>query len=134
MERIANARNFLVYLGCPYSHHDPAVMAERFEAVNLAAGHLMCLGIHVFSPISHTHPIALAGSLPRGWDFWREYDTLMLSACRAMVVLTLGGWMNSVGLAAEMKLAGELGIPIEMTSNEPDALRMLAKHLRGETR
>jgi hypothetical protein len=45
-----------------------------------------------FSPISHTHPIALEGDLPLGWEYWKAYDEKMLSICDEMVVLMLPGW------------------------------------------
>ena len=106
----------LVYLATPYSHLDPNVMHERFEAVNAVAARLMYDGLHVFSPISHTHPIALAGDLPRGWEFWQEYDRAILSVCSKMIVLMLDGWETSKGVAGEMAIAKELVIPIEFIS------------------
>jgi hypothetical protein len=102
----------LVYLACPYSHPDPAVRAARFEAANRAAAKLMAEGLLVFSPISHTHPIALAGGLPTGWDYWERYDRAILHQCRAMFVLPLDGWCESAGVRAEMLLAEEMGLPV----------------------
>lgn len=73
----------------------------------------MSQGMHIFSPISHTHPIAVAGGLPLDWDYWQEYDRAILSACGKMIVLMLDGWKESKGIAAEIVLAKELGIPVE---------------------
>ena len=103
----------LIYLACPYSHTDPAVRDSRFEAVNKAAADLMSRGLHIFSPISHTHPIAVAGSLPTDWQFWQAYDRAILATCCKLIVLQLEGWNESVGVRAEMAIADELGIPIE---------------------
>ena len=72
----------------------------------------MAAGVYVFSPISHTHPIAEAGSLPTGWEFWEAYDNIMLSRCTKLIVLMLDGWKESKGVAAEIKIAEKLGIPI----------------------
>jgi hypothetical protein len=102
----------LVYLAVPYSDDDPSVREWRFEQANLAASVMMRAGLHVFSPISHTHPIAKAGTLPLGWDFWEGYDRAILQTCAAMVVLKLPGWERSAGVAGEIKIAGELGIPV----------------------
>jgi hypothetical protein len=104
----------LIYLAVPYSHPDPAVRQQRFEAVNRAAADLMRDGVYVFSPISHTHSIALAGELPIDWNYWQGYDRTMLAACDRMVVLTLPGWEASVGVRAEMKIAQEMEMPIEL--------------------
>ena len=102
----------LVYLGTPYSHPDPKVREARFQKVNKVAAKLMASGFHVFSPISHSHPIALAGDLPISWDYWSEYDRIMLSCCEMLVVLELEGWEESTGLTAEIRIARELGIHI----------------------
>lgn len=103
----------LTYLACPYSHPDPDVRERRFRAVNKAAGVLMKKGMLVFSPISHTHPIAVDCDLPKGWDFWHQYDRAFIEASERMFVLMLDGWQQSIGVAAEIKIAEELGIPVE---------------------
>jgi hypothetical protein len=103
----------LVYLAVPYSHPDEAVRLARFAAVNKKAAEMMNKGIHIYSPISHTHPIALAGELPINWEFWSGYLEAMLSACQKLVVLRLDGWKESTGVQAEIKIATKLGLPIE---------------------
>ena len=103
----------LIYLATPYSDPDPAIREQRFRTVNIVAARLMREGYHIFSPISHTHPIAVAGDLPKGWDFWHEYDRAILSACVRMLVLQQPGWEKSDGVTAEIKLAQEMGLPIE---------------------
>jgi hypothetical protein len=111
----------LVYLATPYSHADPAVREQRFKVVNLAAAHLMRSGAHIYSPISHTHPIALAGELPKGWEFWEQYDRAVLAACVKVIVLKQPGWDRSTGVAAEIKIATEMGLPVEfMEPTEQD--------------
>jgi hypothetical protein len=109
----------LVYLACPYSHPDRAVRLKRFWAANVVAGELIVnRGEHVFSPISHTHPIAEDGSLPLGWDFWAAYNRAVLSVCHKMYVLRLPGWDVSRGVLAELSIAVEMGIPIEFLDGE----------------
>lgn len=105
----------LIYLAAPYSdksENAAAVMEERFKRINKVASKLMAQGEYIFSPISHTHPIALAGELPRGWDFWEGYDKCMISCCGKLYVLTIDGWARSVGVNAEMQIADNLGIPV----------------------
>ena len=87
--------------------------ASRFLEVNRVAAHLMARGLKVFSPISHTHPIAMAGELPLGWEFWRDFDFAYLTHCYRIIVLKVDGWRESVGVQAEIKMAEELGLEIE---------------------
>jgi len=103
----------LTYLACPYSHPDHAVRVARFEAANAATAALMLTGHFVFSPISHAHPIAEAHDLPLGWDFREAFDRAFLSCCYRIIVLRLDGWEHSTGVTAEIRIAGEMGIPVE---------------------
>jgi hypothetical protein len=103
----------LTYLACPYSHPDRAVRVSRFKAANKAAGQLMREGHTVFSPISHTHPIAEAGGLPLGWDFWEAFDRAYLGHSSRVIVLMADGWQESKGVNAEINIAVEMGIPVE---------------------
>ena len=108
----------MIYLASPYSHADPAVLEARFQIVCRQAARLMREGHHIFSPIAHTHPIALAGGLPLGWDFWEKYDRDMLNGCEAVWVLQLDGWETSKGVAAEIRIANEMGIPVRFVELE----------------
>lgn len=101
------------YLASPYSHPDPEVREQRFQAVCRAAARLMREGEQVFSPIAHTHPIAMAGCLPGDWEFWREYDEEMLSHAGKFTILTLRWWSLSKGVHDETVIARRLGLPIE---------------------
>ena len=80
---------------------------------NKAAAYLMSEGEIVFSPISHTHPIHLAGSLPGDWQFWEQFDKIYLGYSKKIIVLMLPGWDTSKGVQAEIKIAEEIGIPVE---------------------
>jgi len=93
----------LIYLASPYSSSSAIVREDRFDAVCVAAANLMRAGLLIFSPIAHTHPIALCG-LPKGWEFWEKYDRQFLEACSGMIVLTLDGWQASKGIRAEVDI------------------------------
>ena len=104
----------LVYLACPYSHPDPIVRARRFEQATKAAARMINEGVFVYSPITHSHPMAVAGDLPLDWEFWRKYDELFMSMCSKMVVLKLDGWKESSGVQAEIEMARAFfEIPVE---------------------
>ena len=101
----------MTYLAAPYSHSDSSVCELRFLDVCRAAAILMRAGITVFSPISHSHPIARFG-LPTSWEFWLPLDREFLMRCDLLGILTLSGWRESVGVQAEIRLAQELGLPV----------------------
>lgn len=103
----------LIYLATPYSHEDHAVMEARFSKACEIAGELMQKGELVFSPIAHTHPIAVRCDLPRGWDYWHKYDFAMLQASGKLLVAKMEGWEQSKGIAGEIEIAKKLGIPVE---------------------
>jgi hypothetical protein len=103
----------LIYLATPYSHTDFDVMLQRFNTVNAVSAKLMVEGHHIFSPISHTHPIAMAGQLPTGWDYWEQYDRAILSICKELWVLKQEGWQDSKGVQGEIAIALELELPIK---------------------
>jgi len=112
-ESEVESRKPLVYLACPYSHPDRSVRVARFQAVNKVAARLMGEGQFIFSPISHTHPIAEAGDLPLSWEYWATYDRAILSECHKLIVLKLEGWKESAGIKGEVQIATELGLQIE---------------------
>jgi sugar phosphate isomerase/epimerase len=103
----------MIYLASPYTHPEPEVMEQRFDAACRAAGALMAKGLIVFSPIAHTHGIAVRCELPRGWDFWAKFDREFVERAECVIVLRLAGWETSRGVAAELRIAEEAGIPIE---------------------
>jgi hypothetical protein len=106
----------LTYLGVPYSHPDPEVRQKRFEIVNKVSADLMNAGHIVFSPISHTHPIALAGGLPSDFAYWKNFDIAYLEVSRLLIVLMLPGWKESKGVTGEIEIANELGVEIQYLS------------------
>lgn len=104
----------LTYLCSPYSNPNPIIREVRFQKVCKIASDLMRGGMFIYSPIAaHTHPIALAGDLPIGFDFWEQYDRTMISMCFLLLVVKMEGWEQSKGVTAEIKIANELGIPVE---------------------
>ena len=96
-----------------------SVRDARFQTVCHAAAELMRSGQHVFSPIAHSHPIATYG-LPTDWSYWEAYGRWHLERCDEVLVLMLDGWQVSVGVAAEIAIATELGKAVEYVAPKPD--------------
>ena len=102
-----------VYLACPYSNKHKYIERERFHKANIVAGKLMKKGHVVFSPISHSVPIA--EYLPNSnndHNFWLEQDFAFLDWAEALYVLCLPGWKKSYGVQAEIKRAQSQNKPI----------------------
>lgn len=102
----------LVYLAVPYSHEDAQVREARFQVANTVSHALIRQGLLVFSPISHTHPIAVHGRLELGFEAWEEFDLRMLTACDELWIVLSDGWAESEGIATESRIAVGQGKPI----------------------
>lgn len=99
----------LTYLACPYSHCDGGVRQARYEAATKAAAWLVTkFGYNVFSPITHSHPLATIGGLRSDWKFWKRIDTEYLECSERIVVLTLPGWEESEGVTEEIEIMKRL--------------------------
>lgn len=103
----------IVYLAIPYSHPDKQVRHRRFEIVNKVAADLMRQGEIVFSPISHSHVIAVENDLPTDWDYWKKSCMEFVTRSDKVVVVCVDGWKESTGVQAEIKIAKQNNIPIE---------------------
>jgi hypothetical protein len=120
----------MIYLASPYSHDDPAVRVERFQAVCHAAAALIRRGYLIFSPIVYTHSIVVGDGLPMGFDFWERHDCEFVAACEEVWILTLPGWAQSRGVQAELALAEKLGKPIRFA--DPETLEVTLSGRLGE--
>jgi hypothetical protein len=47
--------------------------------------------------------------LPLDWEFWRRHDLKYLGLCDEVIVLTLPGWCESIGIQAEIAAARAMG-------------------------
>ena len=118
----------LTYLCSPYASPDPEVRKLRFDTVNRVAGILIAHGLMIFSPLSHSMPIAAADpGVPRGFWFWRDFDLHIINLSKEVIVLTLDGWRESEGVTAEIKYARDVGIPVKFVDENGDFLEGVPK-------
>ena len=108
----------LIYIASPYSHNNEDTEYSRFEQVCEYAGAMMRAGKNIYSPIAHSHPIAERVGLPTGWEYWHQLDHAMITRCTELHVLQIDGWQESVGVAAEIKIAQAFGIPVTYSGEE----------------
>lgn len=94
-----------IYLAIPYT----GMQELSFKTANKVAAKLMKKGYLVYSPISHSHPIATQENLPKTWEYWEDVDTEFLKWCDYLYVVTLDGWKEGVGVQAEIRIAKACG-------------------------
>ena len=104
-----------IYLAIPYTGNE----AESFKTANAAASKVMELGHIPFSPISHTHPIAVQCGLPKDWSFWEQFDRAFIEWCDELWVAGFGDYKKSKGVMAEIEIAGSLGKPVVFMDTIP---------------
>lgn len=104
-----------IYLASPYSDPDEKVRLQRFHNANRQAGRLMLHGHIVFSPISHSHPIALTMDPERvcDHDLWMKQDIPFLEWADQLWIMAVDGWNTSRGVRREIDKAEELSMPIK---------------------
>lgn len=104
----------MIYLASPYSHPDPEVRRDRFLAVCSAAARLIYNGHRVFSPVAHSHPIAMTGHVDAmAHKLWLDWSLDMLGRCDVLWVLKIPGWDQSKGVCMEIEAAMKAGKQVE---------------------
>lgn len=102
----------LVYLGSPYTKY-VAGLDAAFRDVSAFAAMLLKDGVKVYSPIAHTHPIAIHGNLdPRNHEIWLPFDQAMMDAADAMCIADMDGWRESYGVQYEIDYFRKAGKPV----------------------
>lgn len=92
----------MIYLASPYSHPEPLVMKTRFLLAEQTTALYTKKGAHVYSPIVHYHEMAAKYKFPTDFEFWKKINMDMLRRAEEMWVLDIPGWMESVGVQAEI--------------------------------
>jgi hypothetical protein len=92
-----------VYLATPYSKAPQGLDYAHKEACEAAAAWIKA-GVPCYSPIAHTHPIAIVGDIdPLNHDIWLPADRPMMDASSALVVVMFTGWDESYGIKCEIR-------------------------------
>lgn len=89
------------YLAGPYSEAPETNYQKHLEVTH----RLLVKGLMVFSPIVHCHVIAKEFDLPGEFEFWRKYDTSMISKSSGLLIMRSFGVERSAGVKMEIKIA-----------------------------
>lgn len=110
---LVDLRKFdLIYIGTPYTKYPGGIEKAFIDACKLT-GSLLQKGLRVYSPIAHTHPVAIHADIdPLDLDIWLPFDAAMMEKADAMLVALMPGWNTSVGVAHEMAAFKSAGKPI----------------------
>ena len=102
-----------IYLASPYSGTE-AQQIERYEQVCQTAADIIRMGYIVFSPIAHSHGIAVHGGLNGDHDTWKKQNLAWLEWCNEVWVVNMPGWDTSKGVKWEMITARLMGKHVEV--------------------
>lgn len=112
----------LSYLATPYTKFQPDLDAAYRAAAKLC-GRLLDAGVTAYSPIAHSHSLALhAGLDPLDEPMWYAHNLLLMARCDSLIVAHLPGWDDSKGVAFEIAHFRLRGDPI--FDLDPETLRM----------
>ena len=110
----------LWYLATPYSKY-PGGIEAAYQIALRQTGLLIRAGVPVFSPIAHTHPIAIAcGIDPFDHTIWLPADEPMMAAATGLIMLRAESWEQSYGMGEELKAFQAAGKPVVWM--DPDVL------------
>jgi hypothetical protein len=123
MTRMPNPRPIgLAYLATPYSHYPAGIERAWIDACELAA-RLLTAGLKLYSPIAHTHPLAIHGGLdPLDLEIWLPFDEAMMAKADVLIVAHMDGWQQSRGIQHEISVFRAAGKPI--WDLDPESLSM----------
>lgn len=111
----------LIYVGTPYTRYQKGIEMAFIDACKLT-GRLLQEGLRVYSPIAHTHPIAIHGKIdPLDHKIWLPFDAAIMAKADAMIVAQLDTWDKSTGVAHEIAVFKAAGKPIFYM--DPDILQ-----------
>lgn len=102
----------IIYLATPYSDPDPRVIWERYRAACKYSAYALMNGELIYSPIVYCHQLAVQYGLNGDWAMWKTFDEAFIAKCSELRVLKLEGWVDSIGVNAEIDIANRLNIPV----------------------
>jgi hypothetical protein len=100
------------YLATPYTLY-PLGREEAFKMACRVTADLFRAGVPVFSPIAHSHPIAMHGGIdPTDHETWMRADRPMMAAAHGLIVFKAAGWAQSKGVQVEIETFRRAGKPV----------------------
>lgn len=102
----------LAYVATPYSKYHLGI-EKAFMHASALTGRLLREGVKAYSPIAHTHPIAVHGNIdPYAHDVWLPFDEAMMTKSDSLLIATMPGWQDSKGVQHEVEFFNRLSKPV----------------------
>lgn len=102
----------LIYVASPYSKYIWGIDAA-FDDIAKITGRLIRNELNVYSPIVHTHKIAIASGMdPLDHSLWMKIDETLMNKSDALLVVKMQGWQESYGVNYEVRYFDTRGKPI----------------------
>ena len=107
-----------IYLAGPYSNRenldDDLIPSIRHEHLTDIAGYLFTCGYWVYSPITHSRPLAMLHDLPHTFEFWKGLDESHIDWCDEVWCVAMHGWKESIGVQHEIRYAKKTGKKVRL--------------------
>jgi hypothetical protein len=111
LARLREAPSFW-YVASPYSRYPGGIEAAFADIAGYTA-RMVEAGLAVFSPIAHSHPVAIQGGLdPLDHSVWMPLDEPMMRAAHGIIVVQMAGWRESYGVGVEINAFRAAGKPV----------------------
>lgn len=111
----------LLYAATPYSKYEGGIHHAFIDACKVTERMLRAGLLNVYSPIVHSHSLAIYGNLdPLDHGIWLPFNEAIIRKSDALVVVTLQGWEESDGIKHEIRAFVADGRPVYFMS--PDDL------------
>lgn len=101
----------IIYISGPYTDPNPLIRGDRERQLTIAAATFAKRGHIVYSPITHSAPLARMG-LDLTHEQWIAFDKPFMELCTCCVVVALYGWYESRGVQEEIKYFNEAYKPV----------------------
>lgn len=90
------------YIATPYTRYCKG-LEEAWKAACCVTAEFIRRGVPVYSPIAHTHPVAIYGGIdPVDHALWMKADQAVMEAASDLYVIQMPGWNESKGVEMEI--------------------------------
>lgn len=111
----------LCYAATPYSKYEGGIHHAFIDACKVTERMLRAGLLNVYSPIVHSHSLAIYGNLdPFDHGIWLPFNEAIIKKSDALIVVMLPGWESSEGIKHEIAAFVVNGRPVYFMS--PDDL------------
>ncbi len=109
---VSCAHKEMIYLATPYTHKNDEIREIRFRQACMIGAKLIEEGHRLFSPIVAYHPMSWYGNFKTDYHTFGSFCKIHMSISTILYIAEFSGWEDSVGVASEMLLAEQQGLPI----------------------